>query len=169
MKQPKPRWFLIGMMLIAANLRLPITIIPPLLPSIEKALHLPSSMAGLITSIPLVTFAIFSPIIVKLAQRWGNERTVFALFLLLIAGTYLRIIPTLPALLFGTFLVGIGIDSGNVLVPALIKAHMPYKIRLGTSLYTLIHAASRSHRDGRFWDPDFSDQSGRHASLLRDH
>lgn len=125
------------MMLIAANLRLPITIIPPLLPSIEKTLNLPSSMAGLITSIPLVTFAIFSPIIVKLAQRWGNARTVFALFLLLIAGTYLRIIPTLAALLFGTFLVGIGIDSGNVLVPALIKEHMPYKIRLGTSLYTL--------------------------------
>ena len=125
------------MMLIAANLRLPITIIPPLLPSIERALNLPSSMAGLITSIPLMTFAIFSPIIVKLAQRWGNERTVFALFLLLIAGTYLRIIPTLAALLLGTFLVGVGIDSGNVLVPALIKEHMPYKIRLGTSLYTL--------------------------------
>ncbi|WP_407886118.1 CynX/NimT family MFS transporter [Levilactobacillus sp. N40-8-2] len=137
MKQTQPRWFLVGMMLIAANLRLPITIIPPLLPSIEKTLNLPSSMAGLITSIPLVTFAIFSPIIVKLAQRWGNERTVFGLFLLLIVGTYLRIIPTLPALLFGTFLVGIGIDSGNVLVPALIKEHMPYKIRLGTSLYTL--------------------------------
>ena len=125
------------MMLIAANLRLPITIIPPLLPSIERALNLPSSMAGLITSIPLMTFAIFSPIIVKLAQRWGNERTVFALFLLLITGTYLRIIPTLAALLLGTFLVGVGIDSGNVLVPALIKEHMPYKIRLGTSLYTL--------------------------------
>ncbi len=125
------------MMLIAANLRLPITIIPPLLPSIERALNLPSSMAGLITSIPLMTFAIFSPIIVKLAQRWGNERTVFALFLLLIVGTYLRIIPTLAALLLGTFLVGVGIDSGNVLVPALIKEHMPYKIRLGTSLYTL--------------------------------
>ncbi|HJE85985.1 MAG TPA: MFS transporter [Levilactobacillus hammesii] len=137
MKQTHSRWFLIGMMLIAANLRLPITIIPPLLPSIERALNLPSSMAGLITSIPLITFAIFSPIIVKLAQRWGNERTVFVLFLLLIGGTYLRIIPTLAALLFGTFLVGIGIDSGNVLVPALIKEHMPYKIRLGTSLYTL--------------------------------
>ncbi|NLR10070.1 MULTISPECIES: MFS transporter [Lactobacillaceae] len=137
MKQTQSRWFLIGMMLIAANLRLPITIIPPLLPSIERALNLPSSMAGLITSIPLMTFAIFSPIIVKLAQRWGNERTVFALFLLLIVGTYLRIIPTLAALLLGTFLVGVGIDSGNVLVPALIKEHMPYKIRLGTSLYTL--------------------------------
>jgi len=77
-KQP---WFLVSMMLIAANLRLPITIIPPLLPKIEHALALPSAMGGLLTSIPLVTFAIFSPIIVKLAQRWGNSWTVFSLFL----------------------------------------------------------------------------------------
>jgi len=135
--QPKRSWFLFSMMLIAANLRLPITLMPPLLPSLEKTLHLPSSLAGLLTSIPLVTFAIFSPIIVKLAHRWGNERTVFTLFLLLIAGSYLRIIPTIAALFLGTFLVGIGADSGNVLVPALIKEHVPDQIQLGTSLYTL--------------------------------
>ncbi|WP_225419736.1 CynX/NimT family MFS transporter [Levilactobacillus cerevisiae] len=137
MAQPKRSWFLLSMMLIAANLRLPITLMPPLLPSLEKTLHLPSSLAGLLTSIPLITFAIFSPLIVKLARRWGNERTVFTLFLLLIAGSYLRIIPTITTLFLGTFLVGIGADSGNVLIPALIKAHVPDQIQLGTSLYTL--------------------------------
>ncbi|KRN02791.1 transport protein [Levilactobacillus senmaizukei DSM 21775 = NBRC 103853] len=137
MPDSKRRWFLIGMMLIAANLRLPITIIPPLLPAIEHDLGLPSSMAGLITSIPLVTFAICSPIIVKIAQRWGNELTVFVLFTLLVIGSYVRIIPTTLALFLGTFLVGIGIDSGNVLVPALIKDHLPTQLRLGMSLYTL--------------------------------
>ncbi|QFY05251.1 MFS transporter [Lactobacillus amylolyticus] len=125
------------MMLIAANLRLPITLMPPLLPDLEQTLHLPSSLAGLLTSIPLVTFAIFSPLIVKLAQRWGNARTVLALFLLLILGSYGRIIPNVVALFFGTFLVGIGVDSGNVLIPALIKERVPDQIQLGTSLYTL--------------------------------
>ncbi|WP_225428327.1 MFS transporter [Levilactobacillus enshiensis] len=135
--QPHRQWFLFSMMMIAANLRLPITIIPPLLTHIEKTFALPSSMAGLLTSIPLITFAVFSPIIVRLAQRWGNELTVFLLFFLLIIGSYLRIIPTVPALFVGTFLIGIGIDSGNVLVPALIKDHMATNLRLGTSLYTL--------------------------------
>lgn len=137
MSRSKQPWFLVSMMLIAANLRLPITIIPPLLPKIEHALALPSAMGGLLTSIPLVTFAIFSPIIVKLAQRWGNSWTVFSLFLLLIIGSYLRLIPTVAAVFCGTFLIGIGVDSGNVLIPALIKENMPDSVNVGTGLYTL--------------------------------
>lgn len=124
-------------MLIAANLRLPITIIPPLLNSLEKQLGIPKSLAGLITSIPLVTFAILSPIIVKFAKKLGNELTIFIFFIVLIIGSYLRVIPAIWALMLGTFLAGIGIDSGNVLVPAIIKDRLPNEIPLGTSLYTL--------------------------------
>lgn len=131
------KWFLLSMMLVAANLRLPITIIPPLLSTIEKDLGIPKSLAGLITSIPLITFAILSPVIVKVAKKLGNELTIFVFFILLIAGSYLRIIPAVWALMLGTFLAGVGIDSGNVLVPALIKDHLPNQIPLGTSLYTM--------------------------------
>ncbi|GEO79490.1 transport protein [Companilactobacillus mindensis DSM 14500] len=139
MSAPKlnKKWFLLSMMLIAANLRLPITIIPPLLSTIEKNLGIPKSLAGLITSIPLITFAVFSPVIVKLAKKFGNELTVFIFFIVLIAGSFLRIIPVVWALMLGTFLAGIGIDSGNVLVPAMIKDHLPNQIPLGTSLYTM--------------------------------
>ncbi len=125
------------MMLIAANLRLPITIMPPLLNSIEKNLNIPGSMAGLITSIPLIAFAIFSPIIVKVSKNRGNEVTIFIFFLLLIFGSYLRIIPAVWALFLGTALVGVGIDSGNVLLPAVIKDRMPNDIPKGTALYTM--------------------------------
>lgn len=139
MSAPKlnKKWFLLSMMLIAANLRLPITIIPPLLSTIEKNLGISKSLAGLITSIPLITFAVFSPVIVKLAKKFGNELTVFIFFIVLIAGSFLRIIPVVWALMLGTFLAGIGIDSGNVLVPAMIKDHLPNQIPLGTSLYTM--------------------------------
>ncbi len=138
MSQTKSKkYFLLSMMLIAANLRLPITIIPPLLNSLEKQLGIPKSLAGLITSIPLVTFAILSPIIVKFAKKLGNELTIFIFFIVLIIGSYLRVIPAIWALMLGTFLAGIGIDSGNVLVPAIIKDRLPNEIPLGTSLYTL--------------------------------
>jgi len=131
------KWFLLSMMLVAANLRLPITIIPPLLSTIENNLGIPKSLAGMITSIPLITFAIFSPLIVKFSKKLGNELTIFIFFIILILGSFLRIIPAVWALMLGTFLAGIGIDSGNVLVPAMIKDHLPKQIPLGTSLYTL--------------------------------
>jgi len=131
------KWFLLSMMLVAANLRLPITIIPPLLSTIEKNLGIPKSLAGMITSIPLITFAILSPLIVKFAKKLGNELTIFIFFIILILGSFLRIIPAVWALMIGTFLAGIGIDSGNVLVPAMIKDHLPKQIPLGTSLYTM--------------------------------
>lgn len=139
MSAPKlnKKWFLLSMMLIAANLRLPITIIPPLLNTIEKNLGIPKSLAGMITSIPLITFAILSPIIVKFAKKFGNELTVFIFFIVLIVGSFLRIIPAIWALMLGTLFAGIGIDSGNVLVPAMIKDHLPDEIPLGTSLYTM--------------------------------
>lgn len=124
-------------MLIAANLRLPITIMPPLLAKIEHNFNIPSSLAGLLTSIPLLAFAIFSPIIVKIANKRGNELTILLFFILLLVGSYLRVIPTIWALFLGTALVGIGIDSGNVLLPAIIKDKMSTQIPLGTSLYTL--------------------------------
>ncbi|WP_235807801.1 MFS transporter [Companilactobacillus nodensis] len=130
-------YFIFSMMLIAANLRLPITIMPPLLNSIEHDLNIPSSMAGLLTSIPLIAFAIFSPIIVKISKSKGNEVTIFIFFILLIFGSYLRIIPQTWALFFGTALVGVGIDSGNVLLPAIIKDRLPKQIPLGTALYTM--------------------------------
>ncbi|MGR3742073.1 CynX/NimT family MFS transporter [Companilactobacillus sp. DQM5] len=133
----KNKKIVLGIILIAMNLRLPITMIPPLMEQIKLSVKLPSSMAGLLTSIPLLTFAIMSPIIVKLGKKIGNELSIFVLFSLLVIGSFLRIIPTMFFLFFGTFLIGMGIDSGNVLIPAVIKGKMPNKISLGTSLYTV--------------------------------
>lgn len=43
-----------GILLVGANLRLPITMIPPLLPTIERTLGLPASMAGMLTTVSLI-------------------------------------------------------------------------------------------------------------------
>ena len=52
------RYLTLGMMLAATNMRLPITMMPGLISSLKRTLGLPSSMAGLLTTIPLLTFAI---------------------------------------------------------------------------------------------------------------
>nr|WP_272901847.1 hypothetical protein [Levilactobacillus brevis] len=61
------RYLTLGMMLVATNMRLPITMMPGLMHSLQRTIGLPSSLAGLITTIPLLTFAVMSPLI----ARWG--------------------------------------------------------------------------------------------------
>ncbi|WP_252903918.1 MFS transporter [Secundilactobacillus oryzae] len=136
MTSKKTRLILLSVFFVAVNMRLPITAIPPLLPSLQKAIGLPSSAAGLITTIPLLTFAVISPILAKLGKRFGNERVILAFTVLLVLGSLLRVNQSMMAVMFGTFLIGLGIDSANVLLPAVIKDQIPMKPMLGVSTYT---------------------------------
>ncbi|WP_367294085.1 CynX/NimT family MFS transporter [Levilactobacillus brevis] len=131
------RYLTLGMMLVATNMRLPITMMPGLMHSLQQTIGLLSSLAGLITTIPLLTFAVMSPLIARWGRRFGNEWTIYVMLILLAVGSYLRVIPTVASLLLGTFLVGIGVDGGNVLIPAVIKDNFPTKINVATSEYTL--------------------------------
>ncbi|WP_057738515.1 MFS transporter [Liquorilactobacillus uvarum] len=127
----------LGIFLIGANLRLPITMIPPLLPELKETLGLSPNTAGFLTTIPLLMFAVLSPLIAKLGNTKGNEWSLLATSFLLMIGSYLRAVPNIFVLLFGTCLVGAGIAGGNVLLPAIIKDHFPLKIGVMTSLYTV--------------------------------
>lgn len=127
----------LGIFLIGANLRLPITMIPPLLPELKQTLNLSTNFAGLLTTIPLLMFAIISPLIAKLGNQKGNEWSLLLAAFVLMLGSYLRIIPSTIALMTGTCLIGAGIAGGNVLLPAIIKDRFPTKIGVMTSLYTV--------------------------------
>src|SRR5690606_30787137 len=61
---------LTGIVLVATNLRAPITSVGPVVPQIQDALRLSNTLAGLITTIPLLAFALLSPIAPKLAEKW---------------------------------------------------------------------------------------------------
>jgi len=131
------RYLALGMVLAATNMRLPITMMPGLISPLKQTLGLPSSMAGLITTIPLLTFAVMSPLIARWGHRFGNEWTIYGMLIVLAVGSYLRVVPSITLLFIGTLLVGIGVDGGNVLIPAIIKDNFPQKIELATSGYTV--------------------------------
>ncbi|PWG00140.1 CynX/NimT family MFS transporter [Levilactobacillus bambusae] len=135
--QKHSRYLTLGLIMVAANMRLPITMMPGLLPMLKRSLGMPSSMAGLLTTIPLLTFAVVSPLLARLGRRYGNEFIIYVTLIILALGSYLRIIPSMAWLFFGTLLVGIGIDGGNVLIPAVIKDCYPNRMSVKTSEYTL--------------------------------
>src|SRR5699024_7373757 len=93
--------------------------------------------AGMITSLPLLTFACVSPIAPKVGNRFSNERALLLGLFLLLFGIGIRSITSVSLLFIGTILVGIGIAFCNVLVPGTIKEKFPQKVELMTGVYSV--------------------------------
>lgn len=129
---------LIGVLLIAANLRAPLTSVGSLVPYIREDLGISHTVAGSLTTLPLLAFAVISPFASIVASRLGMERTLFYAFILLTAGLIVRPLTGITLLLIGTTVAGIAITFGNVLLPALIKMKFPLKIGLLTGLYAVL-------------------------------
>lgn len=124
-----------GILLIACNLRLPITSIGPVMQNIGASFQLSSSALGLLTTLPLLAFALISPLAPLLGQSMGTNRSLGVCLLLVIVGFTGRLLPSLTALYVGTALIGAGIAIGNVLLPSLVKQRFPQHIALLTSVY----------------------------------
>jgi MFS transporter, CP family, cyanate transporter len=125
-----------GIILVAFNLRPALTSVGPLIGSIRTDTGLSGSMAGFLTTLPLIAFAVLSPIAPKIAERYGNERTIWAGLCILLVGIILRSLGGTAALFAGMGLIGLGIAISNVLLPGLVKQRFPDRIGLMTSVYT---------------------------------
>lgn len=136
-----------GIILIAFNLRPAITSVGPLLGIIRDDMGLANWSAGLITSLPLIAFAVMSLLAPKLSNKLGNERSLLIGLILLFIGIIIRSIPSTAPLFAGTTLVGLGIAICNVLLPAVIKDKFPEKVGIMTSVYStsmVVFAATAS-------------------------
>ncbi|WP_084126743.1 MFS transporter [Demequina sp. NBRC 110054] len=134
-----PVYLVASVLLIASTLRAPITSVGPVIDRIGEATGLGSSALGLLGTLPLVSFAVVSPFVSRLARRWGAERVVLLALVVLVAATVLRSLSLgLGALWAGTLLIGAAIAVGNVLVPALVKRDFPAEIPLMTGAYTTV-------------------------------
>lgn len=125
-----------GIIFIAFNLRPAITSVGPLISSIRSDMDLTNGMAGFLTTLPLLSFAVLSPIAPKLGQKLGNERTLWVGLVILLIGILLRSYGEAFTLFAGTALIGVGIAISNVLLPSLIKHKFPDKAGIMTSYYT---------------------------------
>jgi CP family cyanate transporter-like MFS transporter len=126
-----------SLVLIAFNLRPLFSSASALLPEIKSELQLSPLGAGLLTTLPVVCLGLFSPLAPRLAQRFGAEKTVLGVLLLLALGTALRGLAPVAALFLGTALAGACIAIGNVLLPGLVKRDFPQQGALMTGLYTM--------------------------------
>ncbi|MGX7347147.1 CynX/NimT family MFS transporter [Acetobacter pasteurianus] len=140
-KRLEDKYLYLGIILIGANLRAPITGLGPVLADIQRDLGLDGSAAGLLNALPLLIFALLSLVAPTLACRYGLERILGSSLLAILIGTILRSLPITGAIWGGTIVLSAGIAFANVLLPGLVKRDFPHQAASLISLYAATMAA----------------------------
>ncbi|WP_370544344.1 CynX/NimT family MFS transporter [Frondihabitans sp. VKM Ac-2883] len=131
-------WFLtLAIVLIALNLRGPIVATAPVIDTIKSDLGIGALVAGLLTSIPVLCFALASPLAAGVIGRLGAERAVTIGLLGVVAGTLIRSGGSQATLIVGTVILGVSITIGNVVLPVVIRRDFsPERVGFVTGIYT---------------------------------
>lgn len=129
---------LAGILLVAVNLRAAITSLGALLDEVRAGLGLDGAMAGIVTTLPALSFAAFGAITPWLTRRFSPARVLVGAMGALAIGEVLRVVTNSPivfVLLSALALAGIAV--ANVLLPVLVKAYFPERTGLVTGVYTM--------------------------------
>ncbi len=132
------RVLVVAIMLLAMNLRAPILGITPLLQFIRVDYGLSNSVVSLLTALPLLIFALFSSFSADWSKRFGIGRVLVVSLLCIALGELTRLLGGEIGLFIGTLIIALGIVSGNVLIPALIRGFFPHHMGIMTSSYSSI-------------------------------
>ena len=94
-------WVVVGIVLVALSLRGPIIAPTPVITQIQSELGLSAATAGLLTGLPVLLFALVTPLASKLIGRFGPEAAVLVCLSGVLAGTVLRSAGPAPVVLAG--------------------------------------------------------------------
>ncbi|THA56724.1 CynX/NimT family MFS transporter [Streptomyces sp. A0958] len=135
----------IGLVLTALNLRPAITSLGALLEEVRDGLHMSGSVAGVLTSVPPLCFAVFGVMAPRLARRFGPGAVVCAGMVAITAGLVLRpLIGGTAGFLAASALALMGIAVSNVLMPVIVKRWFPDRVGSMTGLYSMALALGTS-------------------------
>ncbi|SEL02597.1 MFS transporter, CP family, cyanate transporter [Maribacter orientalis] len=127
---------IVGIIFIALNLRPALASVGPLIEEIRESTGLSNTLLGLLTTLPLIAFGVVSTLTPLFTKRFGIGGTLLGAMILLTIGIALRYFQWIPALYLGTFLLGIAIALGNVLLPSLTKRNFSENSGFITSMYS---------------------------------
>ncbi|MEV7329702.1 MFS transporter [Micromonospora sp. NPDC093244] len=129
---------LVGMLLVALNLRAVVTSLGALLDEVRDGLGLSGTMAGLVTTLPTIAFAGLGALTPWLVRRVAPARVLVVAMLALTAGQVLRATTDSAWIfVFTSALALAGIAVANILLPMLVKQHFPHRTGLVTGAYTM--------------------------------
>jgi CP family cyanate transporter-like MFS transporter len=128
---------LVGIVVLAFNLRPSAVSVGPVLDEITAGLHMSGTQAGVLTSLPVLAFAIFGALAPRLARVLGVHRLTLLALVGVVIGLFVRSkVDSVPAFLALSLLALAGMATANVLLPSLVKLHFPDRIGLMTAVYS---------------------------------
>ncbi|MFJ9548546.1 CynX/NimT family MFS transporter [Streptomyces erythrochromogenes] len=145
----QPTWLgpvlIVGIVLAALNLRPAITSLGALFEETRTGLGMSGTVAGLITSVPALCFAVFGVTAPRLSRRFGPVAVVCAGMAAVAAGLLIRPFASGAAgFLAASALSLAGIALTNVLLPVIVKRYFPDRVGTMTGLYSMALAAGTS-------------------------
>ncbi|MBR8640959.1 CynX/NimT family MFS transporter [Streptomyces tuirus] len=139
------RLLVLGIVLSALNLRPAITSLGALLEEVRDGLGMSGSVAGLLTSVPPLCFAVFGVMAPRLARRFGSGAVVCAGMAAIATGLLVRPYAGGTAgFLAASALALMGIAVSNVLMPVIVKHWFPDRVGSMTGLYSMALALGTS-------------------------
>jgi CP family cyanate transporter-like MFS transporter len=129
---------LVAIVLVALNLRMAVTSLGALLDEVTGGLGISAGVAGVITMLPALCFALVGSLTPRIVGRVGPVRLLLIAMILLAAGQAARALTSSPAVFVATSAVALaGIAVANVLLPSLVKRYFPDRIGLVTGVYSM--------------------------------
>lgn len=127
---------LVGIVLVALNLRSAVASLSPIVAEVNADIPLSALTIGVLGGLPPVCFAVFGICTPAFTRRLGLEPVLLIALAAMVAGHLLRgVAGSLGVLVLGSVIVFAGLGMGNVLLPPLVKKYFPDRIGLLTSLY----------------------------------
>lgn len=146
----RPLWsgralVLVGIVLMALNLRTAVAAISPIVPFVSADIPLDSVALGIIGMLPPIAFAVSGILAPMVARRLGLEFVIVLACLAMLLGHLVRALAGgYGVLVLGSVVALGGMGFANILLPPAVKKYFPDRIGQLTSLYATVMALGAS-------------------------
>jgi CP family cyanate transporter-like MFS transporter len=127
----------VALVLTGLSMRTTISSVGAALDDLQHGLHASGTVAGVITTLPVICFAGLGALTPRLSRAFGSHRLLVIVLALTTIGIALR--PIGHSAVWFSLLSILALSGGavsNVLMPSLVKQHFPDRIGAMTAVYT---------------------------------
>lgn len=134
--QERHKLFLfVAFMALAFNLRSHLTSIPSVITTMQEDMGISGGTAGLLTSIPVLCFALLTPVASFVISKMSLNKAVLFTLTGVVAGVAIRSLGPIETAFAGTFIMGFALTIGNIVCLLIIARDFPKQRNMVTGLY----------------------------------